>query len=76
MDTLKPAVWAYVQWVQKTRIGTRDFEFDTIYVNGSNNLPNLKLDDESWKARFIEEEFTHKWSPVLRVRQDPLVGTG
>jgi len=23
----------------------------------SNNLPNLKLDDESWKVRLIEEEF-------------------
>lgn len=25
--------------------------------NGSNNLPNLKLDDESWKVRLIEEAF-------------------
>lgn len=24
---------------------------------GSNNLPNLKLDDENWKVRLIEEEF-------------------
>jgi glyceraldehyde 3-phosphate dehydrogenase len=32
---------------------------DIIYVNGSNNLPNLKRDDESWKVRLIEEEF-HK----------------
>ena len=45
------------EWFQKTRISTRDFEFDTIYVNGSNNLPNLKLDDENWKVRLIEEEF-------------------
>lgn len=35
------------EWFQKNRISTRDFEFDTIYVNGSNNLPNLKLDDEN-----------------------------
>jgi adenine-specific DNA-methyltransferase len=28
------------EWFQKNRISTRDFEFDTIYVNGSNNLPN------------------------------------
>ncbi len=35
----------------------RDFEFDTIYVNGSNNLPNLKLDKENWKVRLIKEEF-------------------
>lgn len=45
------------EWFQKNRISTRDFEFDTIYVNGSNNLPNLKLEDENWKVRLIEEEF-------------------
>ncbi|MGD9819550.1 MAG: site-specific DNA-methyltransferase, partial [Desulfomonilaceae bacterium] len=45
------------EWFQKNRISTRDFEFDTIYVNGSNNLPNLKLDNENWKVRLIEEEF-------------------
>jgi len=45
------------EWFQKNRISTRDFEFDTIYVNGSNNLPNLKQDDENWKVRLIEEEF-------------------
>ena len=47
------------EWFQKNRISTRDFELDTIYVNGSNNLPNLKKDEESWKVRLIEEEF-HK----------------
>jgi adenine-specific DNA-methyltransferase len=45
------------EWFQKNRISPRDFEFDTIYVNGSNNLPNLKLEGESWKVRLIEEEF-------------------
>ena len=45
------------EWFTKMRINTRDFEFDTIYVNGSNNLPNLKLDNENWKVRLIEEEF-------------------
>lgn len=45
------------EWFRKNRISTRDFEFDTIYVNGSNNLPNLKLEDEHWKVRLIEEEF-------------------
>jgi hypothetical protein len=39
------------------KFSTRDFEFDTIYVNGSNNLPNLRLDHETWKVRLIEEEF-------------------
>lgn len=51
------------QWFLKYRISTRDFEYDTIYVNGSNNLPNLKKDDENWKVRLIEEEFHKKmWS--------------
>ena len=51
------------EWFQSMRINTRDFEFDTIYVNGSNNLPNLKLDDENWKVRLIEEEFMkHMWN--------------
>lgn len=48
------------EWFEKYRISTRDFEYDTIYVNGSNNLPNLKKDDENWKVRLIEEEF-HKY---------------
>lgn len=48
------------EWFQKYRISPRDFEFDTIYVNGSNNLPNLKRDDENWKVRLIEEEFHKK----------------
>ena len=45
------------EWFQKNRTCTRDFDFDTIYVNGSNNLPNLKQDDETWEVRLIEEEF-------------------
>ena len=50
------------EWFRKNRISTRDFEFYTIYVNCSNNLPNLKLDDENWKVRLIEEEFMkHMW---------------
>ncbi|NOQ51023.1 MAG: hypothetical protein GQ578_02225 [Desulfuromonadaceae bacterium] len=44
----------------KNRINSRDFEFDTIDVNGSNSLPNLKLDDDNWKVRLIEEEFHKK----------------
>ena len=42
---------------QANRISTRDFEFDTIYVNGSNNLPNLKREGDTWKVRLIEEDF-------------------
>ncbi len=28
-----------------------------IYVNGDNNLENLKRPDETWKVRRIEDEF-------------------
>ncbi|MBS3821333.1 MAG: site-specific DNA-methyltransferase, partial [Phycisphaerae bacterium] len=44
-------------WFQVNRINTRDWEFDTIYVNGSNNLPNLKREGDTWKVRLIEEDF-------------------
>jgi adenine-specific DNA-methyltransferase len=47
------------EWFRKNRISTQDFEFDTIYVNGSNTLPNLRQEGDSWKVRLIEEEF-HK----------------
>jgi len=50
-------------WFKANRISTRDFEFDTIYVNGSNNLPNLKLEGDNWKVRLIEEDFSKRmWS--------------
>ena len=45
------------EWFQRNRISPRDFEFDTIYVNGSNNLPNLKQEEDNWKVRLLEEEF-------------------
>ena len=45
------------EWFQANRISTRDWEFDTIYVNGSNNLPNLKREGDKWKVRLIEEDF-------------------
>ena len=35
----------------------RDMEFDLIYVNGDNNLENLRRADETWKVRLIEEDF-------------------
>ena len=45
------------EWFQRNRISTRDFEFDVIYVNGTNNLPNLKQEGDNWKVRLIEEDF-------------------
>jgi adenine-specific DNA-methyltransferase len=34
-----------------------DREFDTIYVNGDNNLANLKKDEDHFKVKLIEQEF-------------------
>ena len=36
---------------------SKDSEFDLIYVNGGNNLENLKTPDDLWKVRLIEEDF-------------------
>ncbi len=51
------------EWFTRQGYSTRDPEFDFIFVNGDNNLENLKaLDGESaaqarWKVRLIEEDF-------------------
>ncbi|KAB7889541.1 DNA methyltransferase [Poseidonibacter ostreae] len=37
-----------------------DREFDTIYVNGDNNLANLKKDEDHFKVKLIEEEFKNR----------------
>lgn len=44
-------------WFRKQAYSSRDREFDLIYVNGDNNLENLRRSDESWKVRLIEEAF-------------------
>ncbi|MDA8654087.1 DNA methyltransferase [Alphaproteobacteria bacterium] len=48
-------------WFGK-RYSSKDFEFDAIYVNGDNNIENMKLadtnfEDGHWKVRLIEAEF-------------------
>ncbi|MET0064034.1 MAG: DNA methyltransferase [Candidatus Thiodiazotropha endolucinida] len=48
------------EWFRKLDIRSRDSEFDIIYVNGSNNLPNLRREDEHWKVRLLEETFHQK----------------
>jgi adenine-specific DNA-methyltransferase len=45
------------QWFDKRGYRSRDMEFDAIYVNGDNNIPNLRRTDETWKVRLIEEAF-------------------
>ena len=45
------------EWFRKFRLSAQDTEFDVIYINGSNNLPNLRKAEETWKVRLIEEAF-------------------
>ena len=45
------------EWFSKQNYNTKDQEYDLIYVNGDNNLENLRRGDQTWKVRLIEEEF-------------------
>jgi adenine-specific DNA-methyltransferase len=45
------------KWFEKQDYNTKDQEYDLIYVNGDNNLENLRRGDQTWKVRLIEEEF-------------------
>jgi adenine-specific DNA-methyltransferase len=44
-------------WFTRADYSAKDSEFDLIYVNGDNNLENLKTADDTWKVRLIEEDF-------------------
>ncbi|HUY87102.1 MAG TPA: site-specific DNA-methyltransferase [Pirellulales bacterium] len=45
------------KWFQKQDYNTREMVYDVFYVNGDNNLENLRRPDQTWKVRLIEEEF-------------------
>jgi adenine-specific DNA-methyltransferase len=45
------------QFLEKSKYNPLDTEYDRIYVNGDNNVENLKTGDERWKVVLIEEEF-------------------
>lgn len=45
------------EWFTKQGYSSNDSEFDLIFVNGGNNLENLKTPDDLWKVRLIEEDF-------------------
>ncbi|MBR5693970.1 MAG: hypothetical protein IKX42_09770 [Fibrobacter sp.] len=47
-------------YFSKYRINPQDREYDVIYVNGDNNLENLKTESESWKVQLIETEFNNR----------------
>lgn len=46
------------KFFKKQDYNTLDFDFDRIYVNGDNNLQNIKKDEERWKVFLIEQEFS------------------
>lgn len=45
---------------EKQAYPTKDSEFDRIYVNGDNNLENLRSDEELQKVVLIEKEFAKR----------------
>ena len=45
------------KWFENQGYNTQDMEYDLVYVNGDNNLENLRRPDQTWKVRLIEEEF-------------------
>jgi hypothetical protein len=45
------------EWFTKQAYSSMDSEFGLIYINGGNNLENLKTPDDLWKVRLIEEDF-------------------
>lgn len=56
-DCEKVSNEALYEFFRKQAYSTTDSEFDKIYVNGDNTLPNIKTDEEHWKVVLIEEEF-------------------
>jgi len=44
-------------WFTRAGYSAKDSEFGLIYVNGDNNLENLKTAEDTWKVRLIEEDF-------------------
>lgn len=47
-------------YFSKYRINPQDREYDVIFVNGDNNLENLRLDNEEWKVVMTEAEFNKR----------------
>ena len=45
---------------RRSAYNVRDNEYDVIYVNGDNNLDNLRAENEAWKVVLIEQEFNRQ----------------
>lgn len=52
------------EFFRRMAYSTRDKEYDKIYVNGDNNLENLKTDADTWKVTLIEQEFSKRMFEV------------
>ena len=48
------------EFFRKMDYSTQGREFDVIYVNGDNTLPNLRRDEDHWKVVLTEEEFMNR----------------
>jgi adenine-specific DNA-methyltransferase len=44
-------------WFRKQRYNLHEQRYDVIYVNGDNNLENLREPNQTWRTRLIEIEF-------------------
>lgn len=58
-------IWRNIAEVDSEKLNTifagmEDKSFDRIYVNGDNNLDNLRTDADIWKVSLTEETFKHK----------------
>ena len=46
--------------IEGWKLRVENTEFDVIYVNGDNTLPNMRRDEEHWKVVLTEEEFAKR----------------
>ena len=46
--------------IESLEFRVENTEFDVIYVNGNNTLPNMRRDEEHWKVVLTEEEFAKR----------------
>ncbi len=52
------------RFIRKADINVLDGEFDTIYVNGDNNLANFRKEEDTWKVLLTEEIFFNEMFDV------------
>lgn len=55
------------EWFTREGYSTKNYDFQLIYVNGDNNLENLKNQNDKWKVRLIEEDFHRLMFDMERV---------